>query len=76
VGLTAADASKLRARLLEVAWIGEAKLGEVDAYGERYTIDFTMVTAVGKGTVRSGWIIIHGKREPRLTTCYVIKRKR
>ena len=76
LGITAVDAPKLRARLLEVARIGEAKLREVDAYGQRYTMEFTMVSAVGKATVRSGWIVIHGKREPRLTTCYVVMRKR
>jgi hypothetical protein len=34
-----------------------------------------METAVGKATVRSGWIVLHGKPVPRLTTCYVKKRK-
>jgi hypothetical protein len=38
-------------------------------------IDFEMETVVGKATVRSGWIILHGKPAPRLTTCYVKKRK-
>jgi hypothetical protein len=33
-------------------------------------------TASGKATVRSGWIILHSKPAPRLTTCYVMKRKR
>ena len=76
LGLTAADAPKLRARLLEVARAGEAKLGEQDWYGQRYTMYFAMVTAVGKATVRSGWIVIRGTREPRLTTCYVKQRRR
>jgi hypothetical protein len=76
LGLTAVDAPKLRAKLLEVARAGEANLGELDAYGQRYTLDFTMVTALGKATVRSGWIVIRGKREPRLTTCYVKQRNR
>jgi hypothetical protein len=74
--LTAADAPKLRTRLLEAARTGEARRGEVDAYGERYTMDFTMVTAVGTATIRSGWIVIRGRKEPRLTTCYVKQRKR
>ena len=74
-GLTAADAWKLCAKLQEVARAGDAKLGELDAFGQRYTMDFTMVTAVGRATVRSGWIVIRGKREPRLTTCFVKQRK-
>ena len=76
LGLTAADAPKLRARLLEIARTGTAKLGEADAFGQRYMMDFTMVTATGRATVRSGWIVLHGKKEPRLTTCYVKQRKR
>lgn len=76
LGLTAADASKLGAKLQEVARTGDAKLGALDSYGQRYTMDFPMVTATGTATVRSGWIVIRGKREPRLTTCYVIQRRR
>ena len=75
LGITAADASKLRAKLLEVARTRDAQIGELDLYGQRYTIDFEMETAVGKATVRSGWIVLHGKPAPRLTTCYVKKRK-
>lgn len=76
LGLTAADASKLRAKLLEIAQTRDAKPGERDVYGHRYTIDFTIVTAVGRATVRSGWIVIRGKDAPRLTTCFVKRRKR
>src|SRR5262249_55535531 len=76
LGITAAEAAKLRAKLLEVARTGDAQIGELDLYGQRYTIDFELETAVGKATVRSGWIIVHGKPAPRLTTCYVKKRKR
>ena len=76
LGLTAADALKLRAQLLEIARTGEAQLGERDRYGQRYTIDFEIETDIGKATVRSGWIILHNEAAPRLTTCYVRRRKR
>ena len=76
LGITAVDAPKLKAKLLEMARTREARRGELDLYGQRYTIDFEMATAVGKATLRSGWIILHGKTMPRLTTCYVKKRKR
>ena len=56
LGLTAADASKLQATLREIARTGDAKLGELDLYGQRYTIDFEMVTEVGRATIRSSWI--------------------
>jgi hypothetical protein len=76
LGITAADASNLRAKLLEVARTRDAQIGELDLYGQRYTIDFEIETAVGKATVRSGWIVLHGKPAPRLTTCYVKTRRR
>jgi len=76
LGITAAETPQLRARLLEIARTGDAQHGELDLYGQRYTIDFEMETASGKATIRSGWIILHGKSAPRLTTCYVMKRKR
>lgn len=76
LGLAAEDAPKLQAKLREIARTGDAMRGEVDLYGQRYTIDFEMVTEVGKAIIRSGWIVLRGKTAPRLTTCYVKKRKR
>ena len=76
LGITAADAPKLRKKLLEVACTEDVQLGELDIYGQRYTIDFEMETKIGKVVVRSGWIILYGEIAPRLTTCYVKKRKR
>ena len=75
LGLTRADAPHLREKLLEVARTEEARLGELDLYGQRYTIDFTMETEIGEASVRSGWIILHRQSLPRLTTCYVKKGK-
>jgi hypothetical protein len=76
LGLTAAGAPGLREKLLEAARSKEARLGELDMYGQRYTIDFEMETEVGKAVVRSGWIILRDEAAPRLTTCYVKRGKR
>src|SRR3982750_538931 len=76
LGLSAADALELREKLLQAARTGEAQLGELDIYGQRYTIDFEMKTEAGRAIVRSGWIILHDETMPRLTTCYVKKRKK
>lgn len=76
LGMTAENARELREILLKVARTGEATLGELDMYGQRYIIDFEMETEIGKATVRSGWIVLHAETAPRLTTCYVSKRKR
>ena len=76
LGITAKDADKLRARLLEIAASEDASVGELDLYGQRYTIDFEMETDTGKSELRSGWIILRNETAPRLTTCYVKKRRR
>ncbi len=76
LGISARDASKLKSRLLKVAISEEAVIGELDVYGQRYTIDFEMKTEVGTAVIRSGWIVLHKESSPRLTTCYVRKRKK
>jgi len=76
IGYTSNDAAKLRRRLLQAAEAGDAQQGELDLYGQRYTIDFEIQTEIGQATIRSGWIILRGSRFPRLTTCYVKKRGR
>lgn len=76
LGIKVTDADMLRAKLLEVAASEDASVGELDIYGQRYTIDFGMETGVGSAEVRSGWIVLRGESTPRLTTCYVKKRKR
>lgn len=76
LGITAAEAEFLRERLLDAAQTNEVTLGELDMYGQRYIIDFEMTTEIGTVFVRSGWIILHSENNPRLTTSYVLKRKR
>jgi hypothetical protein len=76
LGITVKDSEMLRARLLEVAASEDAAVGELDLYGQRYTIDFEMKTGVGRGNIRSGWIVRHSETVPRFTTCYVKKRKK
>ena len=76
LGLTATDAALLREELLAAARTEEARRGELDIYGQRYTVDFEMATRKGRAVVRSGWIVLHGESAPRLTTCYVKKRKK
>jgi hypothetical protein len=56
--------------------LAEALIGELDVYGQRYTIDFEMETEVGKALIRSGWIVLRNESGPRFTTCYVKKRKK
>jgi hypothetical protein len=65
----------LSEKLREVARVEEADVGELDEFGQRYTIDFEMETVVGRAVIRSGWIILHKENVPRFLTCYVKKRK-
>ncbi|MGI9035736.1 MAG: DUF6883 domain-containing protein [Pyrinomonadaceae bacterium] len=75
LGITNDDAEKLHDILLEIVKENEAELGELDLFGQRYTVDFYMKTEVGEANVRSGWIILHDEGFPRLTTCFVLKEK-
>ena len=75
LGMTKVDAPSLRRRLLEVAASEQAQLGELDRFGERYTIDFELRRGARHVVARSGWIILTDETVPRLTTCYVKKRK-
>lgn len=70
LGMTADDAEDLRQILLEVVGTQKARLGRLDSFGQRYTIDFTLEWQNRSATVRSGWIIEHGFNTPKLTTCY------
>ena len=72
LGVTAAHAEALPQRLCAIAQTGEAVLGMRNAYGQRYIVDFEMMTTVGTAVVRSTWIVLTGENVPRLTSCYVL----
>jgi hypothetical protein len=74
--MTKIDASALRERLLQVAASEQAQAGKSDRYGQRYTLDFELPKGTRTVNVRSGWIILRNESIPRLTTCYVKRRKR
>jgi hypothetical protein len=75
LGLTSADAKKLRETLLDAAKNCDASPGVEDLYGKRYIIDFMMTTAKGQAKIRSTWIIIRHEDFPRLTSCYIPKKE-
>ena len=50
----------------------EATLGELDQYGQRYTVDMLITGPNGNAVnVRTGWIIKVGSNAPELTTIFV-----
>lgn len=70
LGMTADHAEELRQILLEVVKTHEARLGRLDNFGQRYTVDFTIEWQNRSATIRSGWIVEQGSNIPKLTTCY------
>lgn len=70
LGMTPDHAEEFRQILLEVVKVQEAQLGRRDEFGQRYTLDFTIEWQNRSATLRSGWIIEHGSKIPKLTTCY------
>ncbi len=47
-------------------------LGDEDAFGKRYVLDFEVRGPKGPARVRSAWIIRDHEDFPRLATCYVL----
>lgn len=76
LGFTTDDAETLSNLLLEAIKINDCSVGEQDFYGQRYTVDCKIETSVGVAAVRSGWIIRQNENFPRLTTCFVLKKRR
>jgi hypothetical protein len=72
LGLTRADAEFLREELLRAARDADVVMGDVDDYGDRYTIDFDIARDDRRAMVRSTWIVRRRERFPRLTSCYVV----
>jgi hypothetical protein len=72
LGLTAADAYVLQESILRAAVNGPAVFERSDEYGDRYRLDFEVVTSSGQAMIRSAWIIRAGEDFPRLTTCFVL----
>lgn len=71
-GIRHADAEKLRVAILHAASTVEARLGLLDIYGQRYSIDFELAHKDRSVNIRSTWIVLTGQTLPRLTSCYVL----
>nr|VFK43960.1 MAG: hypothetical protein BECKSD772F_GA0070984_11623 [Candidatus Kentron sp. SD]VFK49233.1 MAG: hypothetical protein BECKSD772E_GA0070983_11665 [Candidatus Kentron sp. SD] len=76
LGVTSDDAEEVGAELLKAVRDCEAESRGEDRYGKRYAVDFTMTTRKGQAGVRSMWIIKSHEDFARLTSCYILKRKR
>jgi hypothetical protein len=72
LGLTTEDAEEFRQAILSAVRVHDARVTELDAYGQRYEVDFTLSRGDRRATVRSSWIIRRDEDFPRLTSCYVL----
>ena len=72
VGIREGDAGELRTAVLGAARDGEARLGMLNQYGQRYVVDFELVRNGSAVKIRSAWIVLTGEDLPRLTSCYVL----
>jgi hypothetical protein len=72
LGMIAADAEALRDLLLEAVRAYDAQPGYMDAYGQRYAVDFPVEWRGKSAIIRSGWIVEHESDIPRLTSCYLL----
>ena len=70
LGMDADDAEELRTALLEAVKKQDAQLADRDAYGQRYTLDFTLNWREKQATIRSAWIIETNTDFPKLTTAF------
>ena len=71
LGLVPSDTDELIAVIKKRIRDSECEKGEIDMYGQRYTVDIEIEIASKKAVVRTGWIIKRNEIQPRLTTCYV-----
>ncbi len=73
--MDANDAEELRNALLEAVKNQDAQLADKDAYGQRYTLDFTLNWRDKQATIRSAWIIETNTDFPKLTTAFPLKNR-
>jgi hypothetical protein len=72
LGISHHNAQLLIDAVQRAALTGEAVLGKLDKYGQRYVIDFSYSGPGGTAIIRSAWIIRTGEDFPRLVTCYIL----
>lgn len=75
LNITKENADVLKTAILREVIGSEAVKGEQDFYGQRYTVDCRIKTDAGEAFIRTGWIVKRNEDFPRLTTCYVMKKR-
>jgi uncharacterized protein DUF6883 len=77
--LNADDAERLRKLILEAVLTGEATEQQPTTYGRRFIVDFQVTReerlVVMSAPIRTAWIIRNGEDFPRLTSCFIPRRR-
>lgn len=71
LGITAADADWLAAKILTTLPDAVAIAGDADGHGQRFTVNMQVQRENRAALVRTGWIVRTGEDFPRLVTCFV-----
>jgi hypothetical protein len=72
LGITLQHAQDLQLALLTAVREQDAVVGELDQFGQRYILDFSMRGPTGIGLIRSTWIVRPVEDFPRFVSCYVL----
>lgn len=72
LGITANHTGLLQNALLDAAQNVDAVPGEIDEFGNRYVIEFSMEWQGRSAMIRSAWIVRTGEDYARLVTCHVV----
>lgn len=73
LGITIADAWRLREALLEAAANSEGATHKGhNGFGHIYSLPVRMPSKQGTVMVQSAWIVLDGECAPRLVSCYVM----
>lgn len=71
-GLDAETAEVLQTALMNAAPSADAEEARTDIYGRRYRIDFELIRAGRRGTIRSAWFLPADGSDPRFLSCWVL----
>lgn len=72
LGVTRQNAELLHEAVEKAAVSGDAAIGKLDKYGQRYAIDFAFTGPGGTRTIRTAWIVRTDEDFPRLVTCFIL----
>lgn len=77
--LKADDAERLRGLIMNAIMTGEAKEQQPSPYGRRFIVDFQAIlpekSVAMSALIRTAWIIRDEEDFPRLTSCFIPRRR-